>query len=113
MAGGLPERDSKHCRPPSIGVMAFLHTLNRPFSRGLAVFAGSWDLDAVEHICTPTTPGSSLVIDTLVHLINKSLVVAEEQEGWEGDTAEVRYRLLDTTHQYALEKLQQDGSLQQ
>jgi predicted ATPase len=49
----------------------------------------------------------------LVRLVNKSLVVAEEQEGQQGETAEVRYRLLDTIQQYADEQLQQADSWQQ
>jgi predicted ATPase/DNA-binding CsgD family transcriptional regulator len=92
---------------------ALLTPAERTLFPRLAIFAGSWDLDAMEQICVTATPGSTAIVDTLVYLVNKSLVVAEEQEGWEKDTAEVRYRLLDTTHQYALEKLQQDGSLQQ
>ncbi len=79
----------------------------------LAVFAGSWDLDAVEHICAPATPESPAIFQTLVRLVNTSLVIAEEQEGQEKDTAEVRYRLLDTIYRYALEKLQQAGNWQQ
>ena len=79
----------------------------------LAVFAGSWDLDAVEQVCTPTIPAPFTIVETLVQLVNKSLVVAEEQEGLERDTTEVRYRLLDTMQQYALEKLEQSGALQQ
>ncbi len=79
----------------------------------LAVFAGSWDLDAVEQVCAPTTPETFALIETLVQLVNKSLVVAEEQEGLERNTTEVRYRLLDTMQQYALEKLEQSGALQQ
>ena len=76
----------------------------------LAIFAGSWDLDAMEEVCASDTSEAFASVETLVHLVNKSLVVAEEQEGAEKDTVEVRYRLLDTMHQYALEKLQQDGN---
>ncbi|HEX6482261.1 MAG TPA: LuxR C-terminal-related transcriptional regulator [Ktedonobacteraceae bacterium] len=79
----------------------------------LAIFAGSWDLDAVEQVCTPVIPETFAIVETLVQLVNKSLVVAEEQEGLERDTTEVRYRLLDTMQQYALEKLEQRGALQQ
>jgi predicted ATPase/DNA-binding CsgD family transcriptional regulator len=90
----------------------------------LAVFSGSWDLDAVEQICAPATPDSPVIFEMLARLVNTSLVIAEEQEGPEKDkyddpawpanhSAEVRYRLLDTMHQYALEKLQQAGDWQQ
>ena len=79
----------------------------------LAVFAGSWDLNAIEQVCASSTPETYSLVETLVQLVNKSLVVAEEQEGLESDTTEVRYRLLDTMQQYALEKLEQSGALQQ
>ena len=79
----------------------------------LAVFAGDFDLDAVEQVCAPGNPASLAVFETLARLVNASLVIAEEQEGQEQDTVEVRYRLLDTMHQYALELLQQTGSWQQ
>ncbi len=79
----------------------------------LAVFAGSWDADAMEHVCAASGLESSVIVETLVYLVNKSLIVAEEQEEVEKDTVEVRYRLLDTMQQYALEKLQQDGGFHQ
>src|SRR5436305_3626485 len=59
----------------------------------LAVFAGSWDLDAVTQICA--SPAAPTVFETLARLVNASLVIAEEQEGQEQDTVEVRYRLLN------------------
>lgn len=66
--------------------------------RRLAVFAGTFDLAAVEGICA-----SEHAIDTLVRLVHKSLVVAEEVAG------EPRYRLLSMIRQYARERLVEAG----
>jgi predicted ATPase/DNA-binding CsgD family transcriptional regulator len=79
----------------------------------LAVFAGDFDLDAVEQICAPAEAKPLAIFGALARLVNTSLVVAEEREESEHGAVEVRYRLLDTMHQYALEKLQQTGDWQQ
>ena len=66
--------------------------------RRLAVFAGSFDLAAVEGVCATDD-----AVDVLVRLVHKSLVVAEEVEG------EPRYRLLAMIRQYARERLAEAG----
>jgi hypothetical protein len=69
----------------------------------LSVFAGSWTLAAAEAICAGEMIESSEVLDVLGHLVDQSLVVAEEQAD------QVRYRLLETMRQYAAEKLADAG----
>ncbi len=71
----------------------------------LAVFTGSFDLDAVAAV-TGAAPGAWVVIDTLAALVSKSMVVPDQSHG-----AEARYRLLETLRQYALERLRQRGEL--
>ncbi|HET7052341.1 MAG TPA: LuxR C-terminal-related transcriptional regulator [Solirubrobacterales bacterium] len=71
--------------------------------RRLAVFAGRWTLDAAEEVCADDTPGRLAVIDLLTSLVDKSLVIGEEHGG------DVRYRLLETVRQYALDRLAQAG----
>ena len=70
----------------------------------LSVFAGSWALEAAEMVCgdDDTLPAVD-VLDVLTRLVDKSLVVAEEQSG------ETRYRLLETIRQYARDKLLESG----
>jgi len=63
----------------------------------LAVFVGSWSLEAAEVVCD----GDAL--DLLGRLADKSLVQVEERH------AEARYRLLETIRQYALERLRASG----
>ncbi|MBV9103570.1 MAG: helix-turn-helix domain-containing protein [Candidatus Eremiobacteraeota bacterium] len=72
------------------------------FSR-LAIFAGGFALDSVTEICSDETMPKDNVLDVLGSLIEKSLVVAEVG----GD--EGRYRLLEPTRDYALEKLRERG----
>jgi len=66
--------------------------------RWLAVFSGGWTFESAESVL-----GESEAIDDLSGLINKSLVIVEEQEG------ESRYRYLETIRQYAMEKLLESG----
>ena len=68
----------------------------------LSVFTGSFSLEAVETICVGGPVDQIEVLDLISRLIDRSLVVVEEQ------TAEARYRLLDTVQQYAQERLLED-----
>jgi predicted ATPase len=71
--------------------------------RRLAVFAGGWTLEAAEAVCIGEGIKIDEVFDLLAHLLDKSLVLAEEH----GKTA--RYHLLETIRQYALAKLAASG----
>ncbi|MET9556053.1 NACHT domain-containing protein [Streptomyces sp. NPDC006645] len=65
----------------------------------LSVFAGPFDLEAVEYVCAgPELPDAS-VLDVLGELIAQSLVVREES------AAGPRYRMLDTVRAYGAEWL--------
>jgi non-specific serine/threonine protein kinase len=64
--------------------------------RALSVFAGGFTLEAAEAV-------GGQIFDLLASLVDKSLVIAEEQDG------SVRYRLLETVRQYAAEKLDAAG----
>ncbi|WP_406133506.1 AfsR/SARP family transcriptional regulator [Streptomyces zaomyceticus] len=64
----------------------------RTLLRQVSVFAGGWDLAAAEAL-------SPRAADALGALVDKSLVVATPTEG-----GEMRYRLLETIHEYAVER---------
>jgi predicted ATPase/class 3 adenylate cyclase len=69
----------------------------------LSVFAGGWDLDAAEHVCTSDDLDAYDVLDLLAQLADKSLVLTEEHVG------AARYRLLETIRQYGAERLRAAG----
>jgi predicted ATPase/DNA-binding SARP family transcriptional activator len=63
----------------------------------LAVFAGSFTLDAAEAVCAGDSLEAEDILDGVATLVDKSLVVMEADDG------AARYRLLETVRQYALE----------
>jgi len=71
--------------------------------RRVAVFAGGWTLDAASDVCADEQIERWDVLDLLSALVDKSMVVAELSG------AEQRYRLLESTRQYAWEKLVESG----
>ena len=71
--------------------------------RRLAVFAGSFGLDAAEDVCAGDPLERQEAVALLGRLIDKSLVHVEEGPG------DRRYRLLETVRQYAAERLQEAG----
>ncbi len=80
-----------------------LSAKERMLLRRLAVFVGGWALEAAETVCAGDGLSTAEVFDLLVHLVEKSLVVAEEQEG------RSRYLMLETVRQYSQEKLLETG----
>ncbi len=73
--------------------------------RRMAVFAGSFDLEAVEGVCAEIDDPAAgpEVFTLLVQLVEKSLVIVEDR----GESA--RYRLLETIRAYATERLEERG----
>ncbi|MET8690886.1 BTAD domain-containing putative transcriptional regulator, partial [Streptomyces sp. NPDC004732] len=73
-----------------------LDEAERAVLREASVFAGSWDLPAAEAVCTaPAT-------DLIGALVDKSLVVAVPSAS--PTDGGMRYRLLETIHEYATER---------
>jgi len=71
--------------------------------RRLSVFAGSFTLEAASTVAAGADITGSGVVDCVVNLVTKSLVVADV------DGPEPRYRLLEPTRAYVLEKLADTG----
>jgi predicted ATPase/class 3 adenylate cyclase len=69
----------------------------------LSVFAGGCDLAAAEAVLAGDDLDVVDVVDVLGQLVDKSLVVADDNDGG------VRYRLFESIRQYASERLQADG----
>ncbi|MBE3559824.1 MAG: tetratricopeptide repeat protein [Ktedonobacteraceae bacterium] len=85
----------------------------------LAIFAGGWTLEAAQAICTTEKTGDLPVLDGLARLVNTSLVLVDRQTGVHTSATgtmhlveQMRYTLLETVRQYALEKLRETGEEQ-
>ncbi|MET9957806.1 BTAD domain-containing putative transcriptional regulator [Streptomyces sp. NPDC006326] len=80
----------------------------RTVLRRLSVFAGGCDLPAAEAVCADpaTTPalGAADIADVLGSLVDKSLVLAEPEAEPGPDGTAMRYRMLETIHEYAAER---------
>jgi len=66
----------------------------------LSIFSGGSTLEAAEMICAGGKLETVDVLETISHLVDKSLLTANRREH-----GETRYRLLETIREYALEKL--------
>ena len=74
----------------------------RVLFRRLAVFAGSFSLDAAVEVCAGGAVEPGDVVSLLLRIVDKSLAVVEDAEL-------ARYRLLDTVRQFAEECLAAAG----
>lgn len=82
---------------------ALLTEPERSLFRRLAVFVGGFDLEAAQAVTGDGDVARYQVLDLLTLLVDKSLVVADDNGG------RTRYRLLETVRQYAQEKLAESG----
>jgi predicted ATPase len=75
----------------------------RTLFRRLGVFAGGFDLDAVESVCAGGELDAATIADVLARLVEKSLVATDAA------SRERRYRLLETVRLYARDRLAEAG----
>jgi predicted ATPase/class 3 adenylate cyclase len=80
-----------------------LHEAEQALFDRLSVFAGEFDLAAVEAVCAAEPIDELEIVDLLGALVDKSLVVATRAAG------STRYRLLETLRQYGEERLEERG----
>jgi predicted ATPase/DNA-binding winged helix-turn-helix (wHTH) protein len=78
----------------------------RVMLRRLAIFAGGFTLTAANAVAVSAEFAASDVVDGVANLVAKSLVAADV------GGAIARYRLLETTRAYALEKLAESGEIE-
>ncbi|MFF9339421.1 MULTISPECIES: BTAD domain-containing putative transcriptional regulator [unclassified Streptomyces] len=76
-----------------------LEPAERALLRRVSVLTGGWDLPAAEAVDAPDPAGGPDTLTTLGALVDKSLVVAAPT-----DDGTMRYRLLETIHEYASER---------
>ena len=75
--------------------------------RRVAIFAGGFTLGAAKAVAASAEIAAPEVVECVANLVTKSLIAADV------DGAVPRYRLLETTQAYALEKLSESGELEQ
>jgi len=107
LAGGLRTALPRHqtLRATLDWSYGLLSKNERAVLRRLAIFPGGFEWEAAQAIMTTTDGEGPNVLDSLADLISKSLVTRDST------TVTIRYRLLDTTRAYALEKLAESGEL--
>ena len=66
----------------------------------IAVFSGSFDLEAAEEVCSDDQLSRENVLDVLSRLVDQSLVYTKT-----GGDQSIRYNRLETLRQYAIQKL--------
>lgn len=77
----------------------------RAVLRRLAIFVGGFTLDAASAVASDQRSDEYAVVDLLAQLVARSLVIADTND------AGARYRMLETTRAYALEKLAEAGEI--
>ncbi|TMH34331.1 MAG: adenylate/guanylate cyclase domain-containing protein, partial [Betaproteobacteria bacterium] len=70
----------------------------------LSVFVGGFDLDAAEAVCGAEPLSSNDVLDLVTSLVEKSLVMVKQEDGWS------RYGMLETIREFAREHLIELGA---
>jgi predicted ATPase/DNA-binding winged helix-turn-helix (wHTH) protein len=73
--------------------------------RRIAPFVGHFTLDGVRHVAGELGAGAGEIFDAIAGLVEKSLIATRIDE------SQARYRLLETTRAYALEKLEEHAEV--
>ncbi|MFD7664177.1 ATP-binding protein [Streptomyces sp. NPDC059788] len=108
LTGGTREAPPRHQTLRT--TIGWSHELCTPAERllwaRLSAFAGQFDLDAAEYVCSgPGLPADEL-LDVLEELVAQSVVVREETP------AGLRYRMLDTVREYGAGWLEATGDIE-
>jgi len=84
-----------------------LDEIDRLLLARLAVFSGGWSLEAAQAVTSDDEVDEYEVLDTLEHLVDKSLVVAQFNPD-----GEARYGMLESIRSYATDRLADSGTVE-
>jgi predicted ATPase/DNA-binding CsgD family transcriptional regulator len=84
-----------------------LEDRERALFQRLSVFASSFSLEAIEEVCSSDDLEVGAITGLLGSLADKSLVIADNER-----SAPIRFRMLETLHQFAHERLTEGGELE-
>lgn len=110
LVGGARDLPARHrtLRAAINWSYALLTPGERRLFRQVAVFAGGWTLDAAQAVCgapaSPNLGGQEAILNSLDALVQNSLVRRLDDEA-----GSVRFSLLETIREYALERLEESG----
>jgi predicted ATPase/DNA-binding CsgD family transcriptional regulator len=76
----------------------------------LSVFAGSFGVDAAEEVCPSGELSRGEIFETVVRLVDKSVLIRAEPDGGEDGGQLARYRMLDTIREFGAEQLTASGT---
>jgi predicted ATPase/DNA-binding CsgD family transcriptional regulator len=79
----------------------------RTLFRRLSVFAGGSSLEAIEQVCSGADLEVAAITGLLGSLVDKSLVIATGE-----GSASMRFRMLETMHQFARKRLAESGEME-
>jgi predicted ATPase/DNA-binding SARP family transcriptional activator len=85
--------------------VGLLSAMDRLLLQRLAVFAGSWTLEAAEAVCAGAGLPQRAVLDRLGNLVARSMVQVDEAE------KDLRYRLLESIRAFAQELGEAEGEM--
>ncbi len=77
----------------------------------LSVFAGNFGVDAVEEVCASGELSRGQIFDTVVRLVDKSVITRDDSASGEDNAQPTRYKMLDTIREYGAEQLTASGEV--
>jgi predicted ATPase/DNA-binding CsgD family transcriptional regulator len=113
LTGGGEDRDRRHrTLRDAIGWSYDLCTpAEQALWARLSVFAGSFGVDAVEEVCASGELSHGQIFDTIVRLVDKSVITRDDAANGEDGGQPTRYKMLDTIREFGAEQLAASGTV--